>query len=100
MNLHDEIKAFYDSTALCDLRLMNKRFVTKTPHPADHRQNLLSVNEEAVRLYRVYRAQDDLASKLISERFSAEDVEKFCHIPRIFTAINLKDCEWEAIHGE
>mgnify|MGYP006981643303 CR=1 FL=1 len=49
MNLHDEINAFYDSTALCNLRLMNKRFVTKTPNFADHRQKLLSVNEEAVR---------------------------------------------------
>lgn len=100
MNLHDEINAFYDSTALCNLRLMNKRFVTKTPNTADHRQNLLSVNEEAVRLYRVYRVQEDLASKQISEQFSAEDVEKFCRMLRIFTDINFKDCEWEAIHGE
>ena len=100
MNLHDEINAFYDSTALCNLRLMNKRFVTKTPNPADHRQNLLSVNEEAVRLYRVYRAQEDLVSKLISKQFLAEDVEKFCRMLRIFTDINFKDCEWEAILGE
>ena len=27
MDLRDEINAFYYSTALCDLRLMNKRFV-------------------------------------------------------------------------
>lgn len=38
MNLHDEINAFYDSTALCNLRFMNKRFVTKMPNPADHRK--------------------------------------------------------------
>lgn len=100
MNLHDEINAFYDSTALCELRLMNKRFATKMPNFADHRQNLLSVNEEAVRLYRVYRAQEDLAFKLVSKQFLAEDVEKFCRMLRIFADINFKDCEWEAIHGE
>lgn len=79
---------------------MNKCFVTKMPDSADHRQNLLSVNEEAVRPYRVYRAQDNLVAKLISEQLSAVDVEKFCRILRIFTDINFKDCEWEAIHGE
>lgn len=100
MKLHDEINAFYHSTALCELRCMNKRFATKMPNFADHRQNLLSVNEEAVRLYRVYRAQDELATKLISEQFLAEDVEKFCRMLHIFTDINFKDCEWEAIHGE
>lgn len=100
MNLHDEINAFYDSTALCNLRFMNKRFATKMPNFADHRQKLLSVNEEAVRPYRVYCAQEDLASKQISEQFLAEDVEKFCRMLRIFTDINFKDCEWEAIHGE
>ena len=100
MKLRDEINAFYHSTALCELWRMNKRFATKMPDPADHRQNLLSVNEEVVRLYRVYRAQDDLATKLISEQFSAEDVEKCCRMLRIFTDINFKDCEWEAIHGE
>ena len=100
MNLHDEINAFYDSMALCNLRFMNKRFATKMPNFADHRQKLLSVNEEAVRSYRVYCAQEDLASKQISEQFSAEDVEKFCRMLRIFMDINFKDCEWEAIHGE
>lgn len=142
MDLRDEINAFYYSTALCDLRLMNKRFVdqnitynsllyleiiyamkgrctasklaemlyvskpavtlkvnelirqgfvTKTPDPKDHRQNLLSVNEEAVSLYRVYREQDALAARTISERYSEEDVQKFCEMLRIFTDINLKD---------
>lgn len=53
-----------------------------------------------MRLYRVYRVQDNLTSKQISEQFSAEDVEKFYRMLRIFTDINFKDCEWEAIHGE
>ena len=53
-----------------------------------------------MRPYRVYCAQEDLASKQISEQFSAEDVEKFCRMLRIFMDINFKDCEWEAIHGE
>ena len=53
-----------------------------------------------MRLYRVYRVQEDLVSKLISKQFLAEDVEKFCRMLRIFTDINFKDCEWEAIHGE
>lgn len=142
MNLRDEINAFYYSTALCDLRLMNKRFVdqnmtynsllyleliyamngtctasklaemlyvskpavtlkinelirqgfvTKTPDPNDHRQNLLSVNDEAVSLYRVYSKQDELAARTISERFSEEDVQKFCEMLRIFTDINFAE---------
>lgn len=146
MNLRDEINAFYYSTALCDLRLMNKRFVdqnitynsllyleiissmrgtctasklaemlyiskpavtmkineliklgfvTKTPDPNDHRQNLLSVNEEAVSLFRIYREQDALAATTISERFSPEDVEKFCQMLRIFTDINFKEYDKE-----
>ena len=53
-----------------------------------------------MRLYRVYRVQDNLTSKQISEQFSAEDVVKFCRLLGIFPAIALKDCEWEAIHGE
>ena len=142
MDLRNELNAFYYSTALCDLRLMNKKFVDqsitynsllylelihsmegrctaskladmlyisrpavtikvndlirqglvfKTPDPMDHRRNFLSVNEEAVPQYRVYRQQDDLAVKKISEQFSAEDVQKFCQMLHIITDINFEE---------
>ena len=71
--------------------LIRQGFVTKTPDPNDHRQNLLSVNDEAVSLYRVYRKQDELAARTISERFSEEDVQKFCEMLRIFTDINFAE---------
>ena len=144
MNLRDELNAFYYSNALCDLRLMNKKFtdqsitynsllyleliysmqgkctasklaemlcvskpgvslklneliaqglVIKVPDPEDHRKNLLFVNEEAVPQYRVYRQQDDLAVKTISEKYTPEDVEKFCQMLRIITDINYNEAE-------
>ena len=142
MKLRDALNAFYYSNALCDLRMMNKKFsnenvtynsllylelinsmqgkctasklaemlyiskpgvtmkinelinqglVIKVPNPEDHRQNLLFVNEEAVPQYRVYRQQDDLAVKRITEDFSAEDIEKFCSMLKIITDINYNE---------
>ena len=144
MNLRDELNAFYYSTALCDLRLMNKNFVDhnitynsllylelihsmngkctasklaellyvskpgvtlkvnelikqglviKTPDAEDKRQNFLSVNEDAVPKYRVYREQDDLAVKTITEKFSKEDIDKFCEMLNILTDINYNEID-------
>ena len=142
MDLRDSLNAFYYSNALCDLRMMNKKFssqnitynsllylelinsmqgkctasklaemlfiskpgvtlklnelisqglIKKIPNPEDHRQNLLYVNEDAVPQYRVYRQQDDLAVKTITEKFSKEDIEKFCAMLQIITDINYNE---------
>ena len=48
--------------------LIKQGFVTKTPDPEDGRQYLLSVNEEAVPKYKVYRKQDNMAIQKISEQ--------------------------------
>ena len=126
MELRRALDSFYYSTALCDLRLMNRQFidenitynsllyleliyamdgrltaskiaemlcvskpavtlkinelirqglVVKTPDPKDRRQNLLSINEEAV--------------KKIAEMFSEEDIEKFCQMLNVLSDVNF-----------
>ena len=56
--------------------LIRQGLVVKTPDPKDRRQNLLSINEEAVPNYKIYKKQDSLAVKKIAEMFSEEDIEK------------------------
>lgn len=140
MELRKALDSFYYSTALCDLRLMNRQFidenitynsllyleliyamdgrltaskiaemlcvskpavtlkinelirqglVVKTPDPKDRRQNLLSINEEAVPNYKIYKKQDSLAVKKIAEMFSEEDIEKFCQMLNVLSDMNF-----------
>lgn len=142
MNLRKALDTFYYSTALCDLRLMNKQFVdenitynsllyieliytmngtctasklaellnvskpgvtsklnellkqgliTKTPDPNDKRKNYLTVNEEAVPQYKVFRRQDSEAIKRITERYAPEEIEKFCEMLDIISEINFEE---------
>lgn len=144
MGLKKSLDAFYYSTALCDLRLMNRQFVdqnitynsllylelifsmdgkctaskiadllyvskpavtlkinelirqglvTKTPDPNDRRQNLLSVNEDAIPKYKVYRQQDNLAIQRITENYSAQDIQKFCEMLDIISSINYEEIQ-------
>lgn len=144
MELRKALDAFYYSTALCDLRLMNKQFVdenitynsllylelifsmngkctaskiadllyiskpsvtlkinelikqglvTKKLDPNDHRQNFLSVNEEAMPKYKIYRRQDDTAIQRIAENYSEEDIEKFCEMLDIISSINFEEID-------
>ena len=146
MDLKDEVKKFYYSTALCDLYLMNQHIadqslshntqmyleliyamegsctasrlaevlgvskaavtlkinelmkqgmVVKVPDAADRRRHLLFVNDEKVAQYRIYRHQDHQALEKISEQFSAEDIEKFCRMLRIFSDLNFQACHLE-----
>ena len=76
--------------------LIRQGLITKAPDPSDGRRHLLYVNEEAVPQYRVYRQQDDLAVRTIEERFSPEDVEKFCSMLKIITAINYGELQEES----
>ena len=142
MELRKALDAFYYSTALCDLRLMNKQFVdetitynsllyleliytmegkctasqladmlhvskpgvtlkinelirqglvTKTSDPNDKRKNYLSVNEEAIPRYKVYRHQDNEAIRRITDRYTPEDIHKFCEMLNIISEINYEE---------
>lgn len=142
MNLRKALDAFYYSTALCDLRLMNKKFVdenitynsllylelifsmngkctaskiaellfvsvpavtlkinelirqglvTKTVDPNDRRKNYLSVNEAAIPKYKVYRRQDAEAIQRITDKYSEDDIQKFCEMLDIISDINFEE---------
>ncbi len=142
MDLRKALDTFYYSTALCDLRLMNKQFVdknitynsllyieliytmngtctasrlaellnvskpgvtsklnellkqgliTKTPDPHDKRKNYLTVNEEAIPQYKVFRRQDSEAVKRITQRYTPEEIEKFCEMLDIMSEINFEE---------
>ncbi|MDO5717866.1 MAG: MarR family winged helix-turn-helix transcriptional regulator [Tissierellia bacterium] len=142
MDLRHSLNNFYYSTALCDLRLMNAKYlsenitynsllyleliycmdgkctasqiadllyiskpavslkinelikqglVNKKVNPKDNRQNLLSLNNDKVPQYKIYKHQDSLAVKRIEEKFSKEDIEKFCEMLDIITEINYEE---------
>ena len=71
--------------------LMEQGLVVKKPDPADGRRQLLFVNEEKAPQYQVYRKQDDLAVKTITEQYAQEDIRKFCNMLQIITAINYDE---------
>ncbi len=142
MNLRKALDTFYYSSALCDLRLMNRKFVdesitynsllyieliytmngtctasrlaellniskpgvtlklnellrqgliTKTPDPKDRRKNYLTVNEEAIPQYKVFRRQDSEAVKRLTERFTPEEIGRFCEMLDIISQINFEE---------
>lgn len=142
MDLRKALDTFYYSTALCDLRLMNRRFVdknitynsilyieliytmngtctasklaellniskpgvtlklnellkqgliTKTPDPNDKRRNYLTVNEEAIPQYKVFRRQDSEAVRRITDRFAPEEIDRFCEMLDIVSEINFEE---------
>ena len=142
MDLRKALDAFYYSTALCDLRLMNKQFIdenitynsllyieliytmngtctasklaellnvskpgvtlklnellrqgliTKTPDPTDKRKNYLSVNDDAIPQYKVFRRQDSEAIKRITDQFTPEEIGKFCKMLDIISEINFEE---------
>ena len=53
--------------------LIKQGLVTKTPDPDDRRKNYLTVNEEAVPQYKIYRYQDNEAVRRITEKYSGEE---------------------------
>ena len=141
MDLRKALDTFYYSTALCDLRLMNRQFVdenitynsllyieliytmngtctasklakllnvskpgvtlklnellrqgliTKTTDPNDKRKNYLTVNEEAIPQYKVFRRQDSEAIKRITDRYTMDEIGKFCEMLDIISEINFE----------
>ena len=132
MNLKKALDSFYYSTALCNLRLMNEKFVdehitynsllyleliftmkgectvsriadllikqglvTKTPDPDDRRKNYLTVNEEAVPQYKIYRYQDNEAVRRITEKYSGEEIRMFCDMLDMISEINFEELKGE-----
>lgn len=142
MDIRKALDTFYYSTALCDLRLMNKKFVdenitynsllyleliftmdgkctashiarllhvskpavtlkinelirqglvSKTADPLDKRKNYLSVNEDAIPKYKIYRRQDNEAIKRITENYTKEDIARFCDMLDIISQINFEE---------
>ena len=142
MELQKALDTFYYSTALCDLRLMNRQFVDetitynsllyleliytmggkatasqiadmlhisrpgvtsksnelirqglvkKTPDPDDKRKNYLSVDEDAMPRYKVYRRQDNEAIRRITDNYTPEDIHKFCEMMNIISEINYEE---------
>lgn len=142
MDLRKALDRFYYSSALCDLKLMNKQFVdenitynsllyieliytmngtctasklakllnvskpgvtmklnelirqgliTKTPDVNDRRKNYLTVNEDAVPQYKVFRRQDSEAIKRITEAFTEEEIGKFCRMLDTISEINFEE---------
>ncbi len=142
MDLRKALDTFYYSSALCDLRLMNRQFVdesitynsllyieliytmngtctasrlaellhvskpgvtlklnellkqgliTKTRDSRDRRKNYLTVNEEAIPQYKVFRRQDSEAVKRITERYTPEEIGRFCEMLDILSEINFEE---------
>lgn len=70
--------------------LIRQGLVTKKADPADKRRNILFVNEDVMPKYKIYRKQDSIAVKRILERYSAEDIDKFCEMLDIISAVNYE----------
>lgn len=140
--LRKALDKFYYSTALCDLRLMNKEFVdenitynsllyieliytmngnctasklakllhvskpgvtlkinelirqgliTKTPDMNDKRRYFLTVNDDAIPQYKVYRRNDSEAIKRITDKFTSDEISKFCQMLDIISETNFEE---------
>ena len=75
--------------------LINQGFVTKTQDPFDKRKWYLSVDEKNVPKYKFYKAQDNMVIRSIKEKFSEEDIDKFCKMLRIMSDTNYAEIDAE-----
>ena len=73
--------------------LIRQGLVIKVPDPDDHRQKLLTVNEDAMPKYKVYRRQDNEAIERIKDKFSEEEIQKFCEMLDIISTINFQEID-------
>ncbi len=71
--------------------LLRQGLITKTPDPNDKRKNYLTVNEEAIPQYKVFRRQDSEAIKRITDRYTMEEIGKFCEMLDIISEINFEE---------
>ena len=75
--------------------LIKQGLVTKTPDPDDRRKNYLTVNEEAVPQYKIYRSQDNEAVRRITEKYSGEEIRMFCDMLDMISEINFEELKGE-----
>lgn len=71
--------------------LIRQGFVTRTLDPDDHRRYCLSVCEDVVPLYQVYRQQDEEVIESLTSRYTPEEIEKFCEMLNILSDINREE---------
>ncbi len=71
--------------------LLKQGLISKTPDPNDRRKSYLTVNEEAIPQYKVFRHQDNEAIKRLTESFTTEEIEKFCQMLDTISQINFED---------
>ena len=69
----------------------NARPERQTQELSDKRKNYLTVNEEAIPQYKVFRRQDSEAIKRITDRYTMEEIGKFCEIQDIISEINFEE---------
>ncbi len=73
--------------------LIRQGFVLKTPDPTDHRKNFLSINEDAVPQFRMFRQQENQCVQALSEQFSPEEILNFCKMLHTLTEIHMNQNE-------
>ncbi len=71
--------------------LLKQGLISKTPDPNDKRKIYLTVNEEAIPQYKVFRHQDNEAIKRLTESFTPQEIEKFCQMLDTISQINFED---------
>lgn len=71
--------------------LMRQGLITKRPDPKDKRKSYLFVNDDAIPQYKVFRRQDSEAIKRITDRFTPEEIGKFCEMLDIISEINFEE---------
>lgn len=71
--------------------LLKQGLISKTPDPNDKRKIYLTVNEEAIPQYKVFRHQDNEAIKCLTESFTPQEIEKFCQMLDTISQINFED---------
>jgi len=75
--------------------LIRQGLVKKSSDPNDRRKHYLSVNEDAVPRYKIYRYQDAEAIRRITAHYSQEDIAKFCEMLNIISDINYEEIKGE-----
>ena len=63
----------------------------RPPNPNDGRKFYLSVNDEAIPGYKVYRRQDAEVIRRITDRYTPEEVQRFCEMLGVISDINLEE---------
>ena len=73
--------------------LIKQGFVVKTQDPYDKRKWYLSIDEKKCPKYKFYRSQDEMVIKSLQEKFSEEDIQKFCKMLRIMSDTNYAEVQ-------